>query len=224
MPFRSPQAASPPGEIRVHADKAIAALALAVAALPMALTALVVWATLGRPILFAQRRVGLGGRVFTISKFRTMHDRRDADGVPLPDALRETAVTRLLRRLRLDELPQLLAIIRGDMALIGPRPLLPATIEAMGELGRVRCSIRPGLSGWAQVSGNTRLDDRQKLALDIWYIDHRSLVLDLRIVLDTLLVLIRGEHLDPARIAAAEAHLAARAAPDFGGEGEPACA
>jgi lipopolysaccharide/colanic/teichoic acid biosynthesis glycosyltransferase len=224
MPFRSPHTASPPGEIRVLADKVVAALALAVAAVPMAITALIVFATLGRPLLFAQRRVGLGGHVFTISKFRTMHDSRDAAGVPLPDALRETATTRLLRRLRLDELPQLVAIMRGDMALIGPRPLLPATVEAMGALGRLRCSIRPGLSGWAQVSGNTRLDDRQKLALDIWYIDHRSLALDLRIVLDTILVLLRGEHLDAARIAAAEAHLAERAAPVFHAEGQPACA
>jgi len=190
----------------------VAAALLFLAAVPLALTALVVWSTLGRPLLFRQPRAGLGMRIFTIQKFRTMHDSRNASGALLPDDLRETPTTRLLRRLRLDELPQLLAILRGDMAFVGPRPLLPETVRAFGELGRLRCTVRPGATGWAQVSGNSRLTDAQKLALDIWYIDHRSLALDILILFLTVVTLVRGERIEPDHVAQAEAHLAARGA------------
>lgn len=196
---------------RRFGEAVIAAGALVLAAIPMALIALTVWLSLGEPLFFAQRRAGLHGRPFTIQKFRTMHDRRDATGSLLPDRLRETPVTRLLRRMRLDELPQLLAIVRGEMAFVGPRPLLPSTIEALGELGRVRSKVRPGLTGWAQVNGNTRLTDAQKLALDIWYIDHRSPALDLGILLRTAVTIIRGERIEERRLAEAETYLASRA-------------
>jgi lipopolysaccharide/colanic/teichoic acid biosynthesis glycosyltransferase len=189
----------------------VAAVAITLlAAVPMALTAFVVWRALGRPLMFRQTRAGLGMRTFIIEKFRTMRDGRDASGALLPDHLRETPATRLLRRLRLDELPQLLAVLRGDMAFVGPRPLLPETIHAFGEVGRLRCTVRPGATGWAQVSGNSRLTDAQKLALDIWYIDHRSFALDIRILLLTVVTLIRGERVEPDHIAEAETHLAAR--------------
>lgn len=191
-------------------EQALAATALLVAAVPFVLTALVVWLILGRPILFAQTRAGLDARPFTIRKFRTMHDWRDAAGALLADHLRLTPVTRLLRRLRLDELPQLLAILHGDMAFVGPRPLLPSTIQGFGDLGRLRCAVRPGLTGWAQVSGNAQLSDSQKLALDIWYVDHRCRRLDFYILLQTIVILIRGERVELDRVAEAEAHLAAR--------------
>ena len=134
-----------------------------------------------------------------------MTDAVDGSGQPLPDAHRETRTTRLLRRLRLDELPQLLIIARGDMAFVGPRPLLPGTINAFGDLGLARCAVRPGLTGWAQIHGNTKLGAREKLALDLWYIRHRSVALDLRILLMTARTLIFGERVsdDHVRIAIA---------------------
>lgn len=148
---------------------------------------------LGSPVMFRQTRVGKDGRVIILAKFRTMTDARDAAGALLPDELRQTRLTRLIRRLRLDELPQLLDVLCGRMSLVGPRPLLPMTVAGFGGLGGLRNAVRPGLTGWAQVSGNTRLSDEEKLALDLWYVAHRSLALDLRILAETLIVPIRGE-------------------------------
>ena len=135
-----------PGESiwRRAVEQAIAAAALLLMSLPFALIGLFVWSVLGAPIFFTQTRVGLNKRPFKIQKFRTMHAHRDESGAILPDHLRETPATRLLRRSRLDELPQLLAIVRGDMAFVGPRPLLVRTIDEFGELGRLRCRVRPG--------------------------------------------------------------------------------
>lgn len=167
----------------------------------------VVWlatrALLGAPVFFGQIRAGRGGRPFRIVKFRSMTDARDAEGRLLPDALRLTRAGRAMRALRLDELPQLIAILRGDMALVGPRPLLPQTVEAFGARGRLRGSVRPGLTGWAQVSGNTALTDAEKLDLDLWYVAHRSLALDLRILAETVAVAALGERRRADRIAAA---------------------
>lgn len=194
-----------------------AALALILVAVPMAATAGIVWLLLGRPLMFRQPRVGYRMRPFTVTKFRTMSNARDASGELLPDAERETPVTRFLRRIRLDESPQLWTILRGEMAWVGPRPLLPATIEAFGEPGRVRCSVRPGLTGWAQIHGNTFLTDRQKLAMDLWYVDHRSFMLDLYILLRTAWTVLRGERVDEARVAEARTHFAAR----YGSSADP---
>lgn len=198
-------------------QKVLALAGVVVAAIPAGITALMIWASLGRPLIFRQERAGLGGRTFTIVKFRTMHDTRDAEGRLLPDGERETALTRFIRRVRLDEIPQLLSILNGDIAFVGPRPLKPETIQAFGALGAVRCTVRPGLTGWAQVNGNTKLNDRQKLALDVWYVDHRSMALDAKILVKTVTTILFGEKLDTAAIAAAEAHLAARAGKAGGG-------
>ncbi len=198
---------------RAVASRLFAALGLTAVSPLLALAAFGVWAAVGRPILFHQRRAGRGGRVFTIAKLRTMTDARHPDGRLMDDEARVTPITRLLRRTRLDELPQLLAIARGDMAFIGPRPLLPETVAGFGALGEARGAVRPGLTGWAQVNGNTLLSDRQKLALDIWYIDHRSPALDLRIILSTVATVLRGERLDQENLRRAEAHLARRAGP-----------
>jgi N-acetylglucosamine malate deacetylase 1 len=165
-------------DFRAPFQRFLAVIVLLPACLPLLMVFALTWITLGRPVLFRQVRAGLHGVPFTIVKFRTMTTAVDANGQLLPDAQRTTFATRLLRRIRLDELPQLFSIARGDMAIIGPRPLLPETIRAMGKWGLVRCSVRPGLAGWSQVNGNTLLNDEQKLALDIWYIDHRSLKLD----------------------------------------------
>jgi lipopolysaccharide/colanic/teichoic acid biosynthesis glycosyltransferase len=188
-------------------DKATSAVLL-VALLPViALTAAIVWLTLGSPVMFSQRRVALGMREIAVSKFRTMSDGRAADGTLLPDAERQTAVTKVLRRFRFDELPQLLAILRGDMSFVGPRPLPKATLAAFGALARIRCTVAPGMTGWAQVNGNTRLTNEEKIALDIWYVDHKSLLLDCHILILTLKTLILGEHVHVTRLRVAEEHL-----------------
>ena len=191
-------------------QRVAALLALLLVVLPAAVTAALIWLSLGRPLLFRQMRSGLAGRPFTLVKFRTMHDLRDGDGKLLPDSKRETRVTRSIRRLRLDEIPQLAAILNGDMSFVGPRPLQPATVASFGALGHVRCSVRPGLTGWAQVNGNTYLTDSEKLALDIWYVDHRSKSLDARILLLTAAVILRGERVSTTALRSAQAHLSTR--------------
>ncbi len=149
-----------------------------------------------RPVLFRQVRSGRQGKLMTIVKFRTMRAATSGAGGPLPDEARTTPFGRFLRRTRLDELPQLWNLLIGDMSLVGPRPLLPATIAEVGEAGRLRGSIRPGLTGLAQVSGNTLLSTEEKIALDNWYIAHRSLSLDVAIIVRTLRVSLLGERRD----------------------------
>lgn len=196
-------------ELRIGQTMA-AVTALLLCALPALVTAALVWLSVGRPLLFRQLRCGLNGRIFTIVKFRTMHERRGADGDLLPDADRLTTATRFLRAIRLDEIPQLLAIASGTMNFIGPRPLPPSVLAGFGALGVVRCSVRPGLTGWAQVNGNTRLSDRQKLALDIWYIDNRSAALDAWILILTAVALLRGERVNKKNLQDALSHLRSR--------------
>lgn len=196
--------------LRRVVDVAVAATGLCLAWPLMLLVSVGLLLADGRPVLFIQDRSGRYGRPFRLVKFRTMSDARDAAGVLLPDAQRITRTGRLLRVTRIDELPQLWNVLIGEMSLIGPRPLLPATIAEAGEAGRVRGRIRPGVNGWAQVSGNTLLSDSEKIALDTWYIGNRSLVLDLRIVVRTLLVSLRGERRDMAAIGRAHAGAAHR--------------
>ncbi|MEI3855782.1 MULTISPECIES: sugar transferase [Ensifer] len=190
---------------------AIVAGALFVLCIPLMLaTAAFVFFALGRPLLFRQLRAGIGAKPFSIVKFRTMGEERDAIGQLLPDHLRETMLTRFLRRVRLDELPQFLSVARGDMAFVGPRPLGLTTVAEFGELGRVRCRVLPGITGWAQVNGNTRLSNEEKLALDVWYVDHVGLRLDTRILFLTALTLISGEKRNDKHLKEARRHLAER--------------
>lgn len=181
-------------------DMLFAATALPLALPVMAVIAGAIRLTDGAPVLYRQERVTKGGRRFPVIKFRTMTDARDRRGRLLPDAMRTTRIGGFLRRSRLDELPQLWNILTGSMSLIGPRPLLPATIEEAGERGRQRCAVRPGLTGWAQVNGNTLLGERDKIALDLWYIANRSLWLDLTILARTISVAVRGERSNQSSI------------------------
>lgn len=175
------------------------ALVVAVIALPLCgLVAGVVWLTMGRPVLFRQARAGLHGRLFTIYKFRTMTQRRDPDGRLLPDAERLTAVGRLLRATSLDELPQVWNLLRGDMRLVGPRPLLPEYLERYTPEQARRHEVRPGITGWAQVHGRNALDWDEKFRLDVWYVDHRSLWLDLWIVALTVGKVLRRDGISQA--------------------------
>lgn len=163
-------------------DLVAASAALVVFSPVLVAVALLVAAKLGRPVLFRQTRPGLNGRPFAMLKFRTMLDAVDEQGNPLPDHLRLTAFGRLLRSTSLDELPGLVNVVRGDMSLVGPRPLLMQYLPLYSPEQARRHLVRPGLTGWAQVNGRNSLDWTSKFALDTWYVDNRSFALDLRIL------------------------------------------
>ncbi|MFA0736792.1 MAG: hypothetical protein OGMRLDGQ_003292 [Candidatus Fervidibacter sp.] len=155
--------------------------------------ALLIWVTMGRPILFRQRRVGYKGQVFTIYKFRTMTEERDEHGNLLPDEQRLTRFGRFLRETSLDELPELFNVLKGDMSLVGPRPLLVEYLPYYTPEERKRHNMRPGITGWAQVNGRNAITWDQKLALDVWYVDNWSLWLDFKIILMTIIKVIKRE-------------------------------
>jgi lipopolysaccharide/colanic/teichoic acid biosynthesis glycosyltransferase len=161
--------------------------------------------SMGRPILFRQMRAGLDGRDFTLSKFRSMRNALGPDGTPLPDEVRVTRVGRILRRFRVDELPEFWLIATGKMSFVGPRPLPRSLLEEKGVL-EARCRSRPGLTGLAQVSGNTLLTNTEKFAIDLYYVDHHSLLGDLRIILATVRTVIAGERRDEPLIRKALQH------------------
>ena len=152
----------------------------------VALLALLVRARLGRPVLFRQQRVGLHGRRFELVKFRSMTDARDAAGRPLPDADRLTPFGRWLRATSLDELPTLFNVLRGDMSLVGPRPLLVEYLPLYSPRQARRHEVRPGVTGWAQVNGRNTSSWEQRFEHDVWYVEHRSFALDLRILAMTV--------------------------------------
>ncbi len=184
----------------------VVAIPAALVALPLvAAVAVVVLLVMGRPLLFRQARSGRRGEPFTLLKFRTMRAPPPGADPLADDAGRTPPVGQLLRRLRLDELPQLLNVVRGDMGIIGPRPLLPQTIVSLGERGQRRGAIRPGLTGWAQVNGGPVLSDDDKIALDLWYVENRGAWLDLTILLRTLGVLVLGDRVHPAAVEYAHA-------------------
>ena len=160
--------------------------------LTLAVTMLLAVANRGR-IFFVQPRPGKDGRIFRIIKFKTMNDRRDGTGQLLPDALRLTPVGRWVRRTSLDELPQLLNVVRGDLSLIGPRPLLVEYLPLYSAAQARRHAVRPGITGWAQVNGRNALSWEQKFAFDVYYVDHLSFALDVKIALRTVSKVIRGE-------------------------------
>lgn len=135
---------------------------------------------------FIQERPGKGGKLFKVIKFKTMTDERDADGNLLPDEQRLTKVGRFVRSTSLDELPQLINVLKGDMALIGPRPLLPQYLSLYSKEQARRHEVRPGITGWAQCHGRNTISWNKKFELDVWYVDHCSFLLDLKIILLTI--------------------------------------
>ena len=185
------------------------AVALTVAMPALLISALLVRRSLGTPVVLRQVRAGLDGRSIVISKFRTMSDARTPSGVLLPDHQRLTELGRRLRSRSLDELPQLVAVLKGDMSLVGPRPLPVAYVPRYGERQRRRLAARPGLTGWAQVSGRNALSWPEKLELDVWYVENASLLLDLQILVRTIRAMIA-----PAGVSA-EGHATM---PEFMGE------
>lgn len=163
-------------------DLLLSGLALALLAPLLLWVAVLILIKMGSPVLFTQERPGLGGRPFKIYKFRTMTPARDVDGQSLQDGQRLTALGLLLRKWSLDELPQLFNVFKGDMSLVGPRPLLMAYLPLYNAMQARRHEVRPGITGWAQVHGRNAISWSDKFALDVWYVDHRSLWLDARIL------------------------------------------
>lgn len=174
-------------------DVALTVPALIVLSPVFALAALAVRLSLGSPVIFKQQRPGKNERPFTLYKFRTMRDARDAQGALLPDARRLTRLGAFLRATSLDELPELVNVLRGDMSLVGPRPLLMEYLPLYSPEQRRRHDVRPGVTGLAQVNGRNALTWREKFALDIEYVDRVSVGLDLRILLLTIGSVVRSE-------------------------------
>lgn len=172
-------------------DLAIALPVAAAAAPVVAVVAVATAVSVGRPILFRQTRPGLGGRPFEIAKFRTMSDERDDAGALLPDEDRLTCVGKVVRGLSLDELPQLWNVLRGDMSLVGPRPLLVRYLDRYTPEQARRHEVPPGITGWTQVNGRNALSWEQKFAFDGWYVDHFGLALDLKILALTAVKVVR---------------------------------
>jgi lipopolysaccharide/colanic/teichoic acid biosynthesis glycosyltransferase len=158
-----------------------------------AIVAAAVWLTMGRPILHADWRAGLSGAPFLLRKFRTMSNQRDATGWLLPDAERLTPLGRWLRALSLDELPQLIHVLTGEMSLVGPRPLPYRYVERYTRDQARRLIVKPGITGLAQVRGRNATTWDHRFEQDLWYVDHRSLLLDLKLLLATVVVVIRRE-------------------------------
>ena len=167
-------------------DVAGAALGLLLLSPVMLTVAVCVRRRMGPPSVFVQTRAGRGGKTFALYKFRSMTDERDPEGNLLPDAERLTPLGRFLRRTSLDELPQLWNVLRGDMSLVGPRPLLTQYVPLYDARQRKRLDVRPGITGWAQVNGRNALSWPAKFELDVWYVEHRSTGLDLKIILLTI--------------------------------------
>jgi lipopolysaccharide/colanic/teichoic acid biosynthesis glycosyltransferase len=163
-------------------DLLVALLALLLLALPLLALAWWIRRKLGSPVLFRQVRPGLNGKPFTMVKFRTMTDERGADGALLSDAQRLTPFGRFLRANSLDELPELWNVLRGDMSLVGPRPLLMEYLPLYSPEQARRHELRPGITGWAQVNGRNAISWQEKFALDVWYVDNQSLWLDIKIL------------------------------------------
>jgi sugar transferase EpsL len=152
----------------------------------ISLTALLIRLKLGSPIIFKQQRPGLNGRIFQLYKFRTMTDERDEYGMLLPDHIRLNSFGKLLRKLSLDEFPQLFNVIKGDMSLVGPRPLLTDYLLLYTEEQAKRHNVKPGITGWAQVNGRNTITWEEKFKLDVWYVENQGFLLDVKILLLTI--------------------------------------
>jgi sugar transferase EpsL len=179
-------------------DQTVALLLLLALSPLIAIIALLLWVTMGRPLFFRQARSGFLGRPFQIIKFRTMTIDRDASGRFQPDEIRITRIGRFLRSASLDELPELWNVLRGEISLVGPRPLLARYLERYSPEQLRRLEVMPGITGWAQIHGRNDLTWEQKFALDVWYVDHWSLGLDVRILASTLWQVVKRDGISRA--------------------------
>jgi len=183
------------GSLRIKRlfDMLVAAALLLVLAPLLLVLAVAIRVSLGRPVLFRQQRAGWYGKPFTIYKFRTMTNACDSHGNLLPDAVRLTALGRFLRSTSLDELPELWNVLKGDMSLVGPRPVLPSHLPRYTDYQRRRLLMKPGITGLAQVNGRNTLRWSRRIRFDVWYVEHYSLRLDFRILVKTIKVLLLRE-------------------------------
>ena len=179
-------------------DRTLAALLLLPAAPVMLILAALIYVTMGAPVLFRQWRPGKDGKIFTIYKFRTMTDERDEAGELLPDAERLKGVGRFIRSTSLDELPQLINVLKGEMSFVGPRPLLEEYLPLYTARQRRRHEVLPGITGWAQVNGRNAISWEEKFEHDVWYVEHQSFALDMKIVWLTLLKVLKKEGISQA--------------------------
>lgn len=179
-------------------DVMVSAVALCVLLSPMVVIGILVWLKMGWPPFFSQLRPGLHGKPFTMYKFRTMSAKKDRFGRLLPDAERLTSFGRFLRATSLDELPELWNVLKGEMSLVGPRPLLMEYLPLYSAEQARRHEVRPGITGWAQVNGRNVLSWEEKFALDVWYVDNKSTTLDLKIFWMTLQAVFRRDGISAA--------------------------
>lgn len=181
-----------------HRAKRIMDLALVIPGIAVTLPvlgaiALLVRVKLGSPVLFRQTRPGLHGKPFTMYKFRTMTDARDAEGNLLPDEERLPPFGKLLRSTSLDELPELINVLKGEMSLVGPRPLLMEYLERYSPEQARRHEVRPGVTGWAQVNGRNAISWEERFRMDVWYVDHAGILLDLKILWKTVIAVVKRD-------------------------------
>jgi lipopolysaccharide/colanic/teichoic acid biosynthesis glycosyltransferase len=196
MPDEPIAARSLPAAKRIF-DLLAAGLALVILSPVMILISVLVLIVHGRPVLFRQPRPGYKGRVFTLYKFRSMSTELDSSGRPLSDTQRITPLGRFLRASSLDELPELFNVLRGEMSLVGPRPLLVEYLSRYSPEQARRHDVRPGITGWAQINGRNALSWEQKFELDVWYVDHWSFALDLKILWKSIAVVFLRRNVTP---------------------------
>ncbi|NJO98699.1 MAG: sugar transferase [Pleurocapsa sp. CRU_1_2] len=182
--------------IKSLVDRLLAAIALIFLSPLIAILAIAIYFNMGSPVVFSQPRGGKNNSIFTFYKFRTMTDQRDRDGKLLSDEQRLTPLGKFLRQSSLDELPQLWNVLRGDMSLIGPRPFVAAYLERYTPEQARRHVVAPGITGWAQINGRNSLSWEEKFQLDLWYIDHWSLWLDFKILIQTILKVINNNDIN----------------------------
>jgi lipopolysaccharide/colanic/teichoic acid biosynthesis glycosyltransferase len=191
-------------------DLLLATLLLVLLSPLLVVIAALVWRKLGRPVLFRQMRAGYRSRSFSVIKFRSMNSRRDDQGQLLPDAQRLTPFGAFLRSSSLDELPELVNVLRGEMSLVGPRPLLMQYLERYSPEQARRHEVLPGITGWAQINGRNAISWEDKFRLDVWYVDHRSFWLDLKILLLTFWKALKREGINQPGQATAEEFMGSR--------------
>lgn len=174
-------------------DFTMSLIALTVLSPVLLITALLIRLKIGSPIVFRQQRPGLSNKPFHVYKFRSMTDETDAEGQLLPDDIRLISFGKIMRKLSLDELPQLLNVLKGDMSFVGPRPLLMEYLNLYDERQKKRHNVRPGITGWAQVNGRNAISWEQKFEYDVWYVENRSFWLDIKILFMTVMKVFKSE-------------------------------
>jgi len=184
-------------KVKRAVDVVFSIIALSISLPMISLISGLIYLTMGRPIFFKQVRPGLHGKPFVLYKFRTMLDLRDQTGKMLPDERRLTSFGRWLRSTSLDELPVLFNVLKGDMSLVGPRPLLMEYLDRYTPEQARRHEVKPGITGWAQINGRNAISWEEKFDLDVWYVDNWSLFLDLKIVILTIIKVLKREGISP---------------------------